>query len=194
MYSFRFAIPRSTSLRRWTLLVALLAAALLGLHACSTAIPPGLTAVTPFDVNRYQGTWYEIARLDHSFERGLSDVTAHYHVQPDGTVAVVNRGYDAKRAQWREAKGHASFLADANRGSLKVSFFGPFYGGYHVVALEPLNYRWAMVVGPSLDYFWILARDKQLPAHIQAQLLEQAQRLGVDTGKIIRVEHTRHGR
>lgn len=186
--------PILQHLRRWAVLTALLAGAPLGLLGCSTAIPPGLSAVTPFDVKRYEGTWFEIARLDHRFERGLSDVTANYRLQPDGSVVVTNRGYDVKRGQWREATGRASFIGETSQGSLKVSFFGPFYGGYHVVALEPQSYRWAMVVGPSRDYFWILARDKQLPSDIEARLLEQARQSGIDTSKIIRVEHTRHDR
>jgi apolipoprotein D and lipocalin family protein len=194
MNSFRSITPGPALLRHRVTLALLLMVALLDLNACSTAIPVGVTAVTPFDVKRYEGTWYEIARLDHSFERGLSDVTANYRLQPDGSVKVVNRGYDVKKADWREVTGRALFIGEPNRGSLKVSFFGPFYGGYHVVALDPQNYRWAMVVGPSLDYYWILSRDKQLPAAIQEQLLEQAKRLGVDTQKVIRVEQTRHDR
>lgn len=150
-----------------------------------------MTSVTPFDINRYQGKWYEIARLDHSFERGLSDVTANYRLQPDGSVEVINRGYDTRRMEWRQAVGRALFTGASNRASLKVSFFGPFYGGYHVVALDP-EYRWAMVAGPSRDYFWILARDKQLPAALQEQLVQQASALGIDTGKLIRVGQTRH--
>ena len=122
---------------------ALLLAALLVLGACSTAPPAGANVVTPFDVQRYAGKWYEVARLEHSFERGLSDVSATYKVQADGSVQVINRGYNADREQWKEALGRALFTGDSNRGSLKVSFFGPFYGGYHVVALDEVDYRWA---------------------------------------------------
>lgn len=172
-------------------LAALYAAALWVLTACATTAPDGITAVTPFDINRYQGKWYEIARLDHSFERGLSDVTATYRVQPDGRVQVINRGYNARRNEWNQVVGHAVFIGDANRGSLKVSFFGPFYAGYHVVALDQQNYRWAMVAGPSRDYFWILARDKQLPADMRQPLLTQANAMGIDTGKLIWVSQTR---
>jgi apolipoprotein D and lipocalin family protein len=152
-----------------------------------------MTAVTPFDINRYQGKWYEIARLDHSFERGLSDVTATYRVRPDGRVEVVNRGYDARRNDWKQVVGHALFIGDTNRGSLKVSFFGPFYAGYHVVALDQQNYRWAMVAGPSRDYFWILAWDKQLPVDMRQPLLTQANSMGIDTEKLIWANQTRDG-
>jgi apolipoprotein D and lipocalin family protein len=170
--------------------LALLSIILLTISACSTAPPAGITAVTPFAIDRYVGTWYEIARLDHSFERGLSDVTATYRRADDGSVTVLNRGYDKEHGHWREAKGRALFLGDNNRASLKVSFFGPFYGGYHVVALDP-QYRWAMVAGPSRDYLWILARDKQLPSAIREQLLHQAQQLGFATQQLLWIEQTR---
>ena len=168
-----------------------LALVLLGLTACSTSAPDGITAVTPFEINRYVGKWYEIARLDHSFERDMTDVSANYRLQEDGSVEVINRGFDTKRNEWREAVGKAKFTGDSNRASLKVSFFGPFYGGYHVVALDQQGYRWAMVAGPDRDYLWILARDHQLPAGIREQLLTRAGELGFDTKKLIWVSHNR---
>lgn len=166
-------------------------AALIALGACSTAPPDGVVAVTPFDIMRYEGKWYELARLDHSFERGLSDVSATYRIQPDGSVEVNNRGYDGKNAEWRDALGRALFTGSPQTASLKVSFFGPFYGGYHVVALDQQDYRWAMVIGPSRDYLWILARDKVLPAQVREQLLAQARALRVDPARLIWVEHQR---
>ena len=173
------------ALRRFGLLACLAL-----LSACSTAPPEGLQAVTPFDVQRYEGTWYEIARLDHSFERNLMDVSARYTVQADGSVQVVNRGYHTLKNEWKEAIGKAKFIGEPTRGALKVSFFGPFYGGYHVVALDP-QYRWSIVVGPDRDYLWILARDQQLEPAVKAQLLAQAQALGLATDKLIWVSHTR---
>jgi apolipoprotein D and lipocalin family protein len=164
---------------------ALLLAALGALNACSSTPPDGMSAVTPFDIERYVGKWHEIARLDHSFERGLSDVSATYRQLDDGSVEVINRGFDAKREQWRQAVGRALFTGDPSRASLKVSFFGPFYGGYHVVALDQQDYRWAMVVGPDRDYLWILARDKQLPAGVREALLRQAGEQGIDVQKLI---------
>jgi apolipoprotein D and lipocalin family protein len=172
-------------------LSALLLASLLGLSACSTTPPEGMTPVTPFDLTRYEGKWYELARLDHSFERGLTDVSATYRAQADGSVEVINRGYDNKRKEWRQAVGRALFTGESNRASLKVSFFGPFYGGYHVVALDQKGYRWAMVAGPDRDYLWILGRDKQLPADVRSGLLRQARELGLDVDKLIWVEQTR---
>lgn len=182
----RAGIARSS-----TALALVVLLALLGLGACSTVPPEGAVPVTPFDINRYQGKWFEIARLDHSFEHGLSDVSANYRLLADGGVEVVNRGFDAARNKWREAKGRALFIGDANRASLKVSFFGPFYGGYHVVALDQQHYRWAMVIGPSREYLWILARDKQLPDDVRERLMGRARALGIDTQKLMWVEQRR---
>lgn len=170
--------------------LALLPATLMGLGACSTTPPDGIAAVSPFDVNRYAGKWYEIARMDHSFERGLSDVSATYRLQPDGSVEVINRGFDSERKDWKQAVGKALFTGDSNRGSLKVSFFGPFYGGYHVIALDP-SYRWSMVVGPDRGYVWILSRDRQLAPEVREQLLAQARKLGIAVDQLIWVAQTR---
>ena len=155
-------------------LAALLLLPLLGLVGCSYAPPKGVAVVSPFELPRYLGTWYEIARLDHSFERGLSNVNARYRQRPDGSVEVINRGYDEKRRRWQEAVGTARFIGAENVGSLKVSFFGPFYGGYHLVALDQVNYSWAMVAGADRDYLWILSREKQLDPKIQEYLVRQA--------------------
>ena len=95
------------------------------------------------------------------------------------------------RKDWKDAVGRALFTGDPQRASLKVSFFGPFYGGYHVIALDQQNYRWAMVVGPDRDYLWILVRDKELPAAVRTQLLAQAKAQGLDVDKLIWVEQTR---
>ena len=164
--------------------------ALLLAGCASTLPPPRVTAVTPFDVQRYAGRWYELARLDHAFERGMTDVSAAYTTQADGSVRVVNRGYAPATGQWREAVGKALFTGARTTGSLKVSFFGPFYGGYHVTALDP-DYRWSLVVGPNTGYAWILARNKQLPAAQRDAIVMRAQALGVDTSALIWVTHER---
>jgi apolipoprotein D and lipocalin family protein len=163
----------------------------LTLAACSTAPPAGVRPVTSFDINRYLGQWYEIARLDHLFERGMSDVNATYQLQDDGSVKVINRGYDTQRQVWKEAIGRALFIGDSSTGSLKVSFFGPFYGGYHVIALDQQDYRWSLVAGPDRDYLWILAREKTLSAEVREQLLSQARALGFATDKLIWVDQRR---
>ena len=164
------------------------AAALLSvllLSACSTPrMPEGVQPVTGFDVNRYVGHWHEVARIDHSFERGLTQASATYSRNPDGTLKVVNRGYDPVRKEWKEAEGTASFIGEPTRAALKVSFFGPFYGGYNVVALDE-NYQWAMVVGSSTDYVWILSRTPSLPSDVREHLLERARTMGIDTRRIL---------
>lgn len=169
-------------------LYALLFTLILG--ACSTAPPEGVRPVASFDLNRYLGQWYEIARLDHSFERGMRDVNATYQLNDDGSVKVINRGFDTQRQAWKEAIGRAVFIGDPGTASLKVSFFGPFYGGYHVIALDQQHYRWSLVAGPDRDYLWILARDKTLPAEVREQLVSQAKALGFATEKLIWFAHT----
>lgn len=164
-----------------TILTALL------LTGC-TGVPEGLQPVRGFDVERYLGTWHEIARLDHSFERGLSDVSASYIRRSDGGIDVLNRGYDASTGKWKEAHGRAYFLGAADVASLKVTFFWPFYGGYHVISLDPA-YRHVMIAGPSRDYLWILARDTQLPQPVLDGLLAQAQAAGFATEQLIFVNH-----
>ncbi len=167
----------------------LLLMAMLLLAGC-TGVPQGVKPVQGFQVDRYLGAWYEIVRLDHSFERGLSDVTATYRRRTDGGIDVLNKGFDPTKNAWREAKGRAYFLGSPDTASLKVSFFGPFYGGYHVMALDP-DYRWAMVSGPEHDYFWILARTPSLPDAVVDDLLQVARQAGFDLTGLIRVNHGR---
>lgn len=154
-----------------------------------TGIPKGLEPVTAFQAERYLGKWYEIARLDHSFERGLSNVSATYTTGENGDIRVENRGFDVKTGTWKQIQGRARFLEGDTVGSLKVSFFGPFYGGYHIIALDRQNYRYAMVAGPSRSYFWILSRSKTLEDSIYRELIARADEWGFDTTKLIRVAH-----
>lgn len=170
---------------RLSALAALLTSLLLG--GC-TSVPEGLKPVQGFEIERYLGTWYEIARLDHSFERGLSDVSATYSQRTDGGIDVLNRGFDVAAGQWKEASGRAYFLGAPDVASLKVTFFWPFYGGYHVIALDP-DYRHVMIAGPSRDYLWILARDRQLPQPTLNALLAQAKAAGFATEQMIFVSH-----
>jgi apolipoprotein D and lipocalin family protein len=157
--------------------------ALLILSGC-TGIPDGVQPVKGFELGRYFGTWHEIARLDHSFERGLTGVTATYSLGDDGGIDVLNRGYDSNSQRWKEVHGRAYFIGDPTVGSLKVSFFGPFFGGYHVFALDP-SYRWAMVTGPTRSFFWILARQPELPREVLNDLLKKAQQAGFATNDLI---------
>lgn len=169
-------------------LVALVA--VLMLPSC-TKVPTGLHPVDGFEADRYLGKWYEIARLDHSFERNLSNVTAEYSWREGGGINVVNRGFDQRKGKWREAKGVARFIGDKNLGSLKVSFFGPFWGGYHVIALDKQDYRYSMVAGPNRSYLWILSRDKTLDETVVSALVSEAERLGFEAKELIYVEHNK---
>lgn len=166
----------------------LLIMALSVLAGC-TGIPEGLKAVEGFEVNRYLGTWYEIARLDHRFERGLEKISATYTLREDGGVDVLNKGWDVKAGEWQQAQGKAYFVEQPDKGRLKVSFFGPFYGGYNIIELDKQNYAYSMVTGPDRSYFWILSRTPQLPeAELQA-LLKRAKALGFATDQLIFVKH-----
>ena len=128
---------------------------LLFLSGC-TGVPEGVTTVNGFDLERYLGRWYEVARLDHRFERGMSHVTANYSLLPNGGVQVINRGFDTDKQEWEEAEGKAYPVGDPTIGQLKVSFFGPFYGGYNIIELESKDYSYSLVSGPNLSYLWIL--------------------------------------
>ena len=152
-------------------------------------IPENAEPVQGFELDRYLGTWYEIARMDHSFERGLSNVSAQYSQREGGGVTVINRGYDESKGSWNEATGKAFFIGDSSIGQLKVSFFGPFYGAYNIVALDQETYHWSLVVGPDTDYLWILARNTKLEKATIDQILSTARSYGFDTDELIYVEH-----
>lgn len=145
--------------------------------------------VRDFEVERYLGTWYEVARLDHRFERGLSNVTAEYTLRPDGRLRVVNRGYSDQERRWKEAVGKAYLAGAPDEGYLKVSFFGPFYGSYLVLELDRENYRYALVGGPNTDYLWILSRTPYLEVPVLQRLVQRAAALGFATSGLIRVRH-----
>lgn len=158
------------------------------LLAGCTMTPQGVTPVESFEVDRYLGTWYEIARLDHRFERGLSQVSATYSKRPDGGSDVINRGLDRKAGKWKEAQGRAYFIDKPDVARLKVTFFWPFYGGYNIIELDRDRYAYALVCGPNRSYLWILARTRHLDKPILQQLITTAERLGFDTGQLIFVE------
>ncbi|WP_416137886.1 lipocalin family protein [Halomonas sp. HK25] len=166
--------------------LALLGATALLLAGC-TGIPKGTEPVTGFALDRYLGQWYEIARLDHSFERGLDCVTADYSLRDDGGVRVLNRGVKLAEGEANEAEGRAYFIGDEDVGRLKVSFFGPFYGGYNVLALDD-DYQWSLVAGPDRDYLWILARSPILPDDTYRDLVERAERMAFPVEELIEVD------
>ncbi len=157
------------------------------LSAC-TAVPEGVTPVQNFEQDRYLGKWYEIARLDHSFERGLNNVTAEYSLREDGGIRVINRGFNSEDNSWKEAEGKAYFVADNQTGHLKVSFFGPFYASYVIAALDD-KYQSALVTGPDTDYLWILARTPSLAQTRIDELLAIAKEAGFAVDTLIFVQH-----
>jgi apolipoprotein D and lipocalin family protein len=159
------------------------AALAFGLSSC-VSIPKGATAVTPFYKYRYLGKWYEIARLDFKYERGLDHVTATYSLKNANTIRVDNKGYSAKDGKWKESVGKAKLAGNGTEGRLKVSFFGPFYAGYNVIAIDP-DYRYALVAGNNLNYLWLLSREKTMPEGVKNDYLQQARALGYDTGKLV---------
>ena len=176
--------------RKFFIPLLMILACLLLLSGC-VGVPKGIKPVSGFDVNRYMGKWYEIARLDHRFERGLSRVSAEYALADDGSVTVINKGYDAQKDQWKEIRGRALFVGGDTVGQLKVSFFGPFYGGYNVIVLDKEQYQYALVCGPDRSYLWILARTPSLPESILKEMLTSAKDMGFDTAQLIFVAHDR---
>jgi apolipoprotein D and lipocalin family protein len=163
---------------------------LLLLTGC-VGVPDHVKPVNNFELEKYLGKWYEIARLDHSFERGLSHVTADYSLRKDGGIRVLNRGYSAEKQTWKQAEGKAYFVESSDQGYLKVSFFGPFYGSYIVFELDQEDYQYSLVCGPNKSYLWILARKPVLADDIKSSLLKKAAEAGFDTSKLIFVDHTK---
>jgi apolipoprotein D and lipocalin family protein len=150
-------------------------------------MPDSVVPVKNFELERYLGTWYEIARLDHSFERGLEQVTAHYSLRDDGGVRVLNKGYSTADKQWQEAEGRAYFVESTDTAYLKVSFFGPFYGSYVVFELETEGYEYAFVSGPDIGYLWLLSRTPTVAPDIMNRFITMSRARGFDTPKLIQV-------
>lgn len=171
--------------------IALLLPISLLITAC-LGMPESVSPVKQFELDRYLGKWYEIARLDHSFERGLEQVTAEYTLRDDGGINVLNRGYSSKKQEWKEAKGKAYFVRDKNEAYLKVSFFGPFYGSYVIFEIDEENYQYAFISGPKTSYLWLLAREPKLPQAIIDKFLQRSKKLGFDVDKLIFVRHDKN--
>jgi apolipoprotein D and lipocalin family protein len=153
-----------------------------------TGTPKGVEPVSGFELDRYLGKWYEIARLDHSFEERLSAVTADYSLQDNGRVKVINRGYNAEKDRWEEAEGKAKFVENADIAHLKVSFFGPFYGSYIVFGLDKQDYQYAFVAGPNHGYLWLLVRTPNVSNDVIARFINEASQRGFETDNLIFVD------
>lgn len=141
------------------------------------------TTVKELDLQRYLGTWYEIARYDHRFERGLQGVTATYSMRDDGKIKVLNQGYEnTLDGKLSVAEGKAKLTDDP--GKLKVSFFWIFYSDYLVMELDE-NYQWALIGSNSDKYLWILSRTPKLEDNVKNLILHKAEKRGYDTSKLI---------
>ena len=162
----------------WTLLAAAMLSGCLG-------VPASVEPVQGFDLNRYLGKWYEIARLDHSFEEGLDNVTAVYSLRDDGGVNVVNRGFLSKDDVYQQAEGRAYFVNDSDEGYLKVSFFRPFYASYVIFELDQDGYQYAFVSGPDTSFLWLLSRTPTVEQALLDHFIETSASLGFDTEELI---------
>lgn len=167
----------------------ILPALLLFILTACTGLPEGVRPVSGFQLDRYLGTWYEVARLDHRFERGMTDVTATYTLRDDGGISVRNRGFSTLDNAWKEAEGRAYFVGSPNEGHLKVSFFGPFYGSYAVFGLDDRDYRYAFISGNSTDSLWLLARTPQITEEVKQRFIADAKARGFATDELIWVSH-----
>lgn len=164
--------------------------ALTGLYSCAT-IPKNATAVQPFEKEKYLGKWYEIARFDFQFEKNLNNTTAEYSLNDNGTIKVDNKGFNTVKGKWKQAVGKAKFVKNDSTAMLKVSFFGPFYGRYNVVAIDP-EYKYALVAGDNLNYLWILSRETTIPVTIKSDYLKVAKNIGYDTSKLLWIVHDKN--
>jgi len=161
--------------------------------SCNTNVMPQpdqtINATFPFELNKYLGTWYEIARFDHSFERGLQGVTATYSLRKDGKIEVLNQGYkNGFEGKQSKAIGKAKLKSDATPRNLLVSFFWIFYAPYNILELDP-DYQYALIGSNSSDYLWILSRTPQMDEATYSKLIDNAKTRGYDVGKLIKVEH-----
>lgn len=161
----------------------LLGVVTLGSYACST-IPKGAVAVQEFEKEKYLGKWFEIARFDFKFERNLDHTTAEYSLNDNGTIKVVNRGFNILKNKWSQATGKAKFVGNPTVAMLKVSFFGPFYAGYNVIAIDK-DYKYALVAGANLNYLWILSRETTIPDNVKKEYIQKAKSIGFDTSKLM---------
>ncbi len=164
---------------------------LLGLlifNSCSVGIPKGATAIQNFNAEKYLGKWYEIARFDYKFEKNMDNVTATYSKNEKGTIRVDNKGYDYIKKEWKESIGEAKFVNKETEARLKVSFFKPIWAGYNVIDIDE-NYQYALVVGNSTKYIWILSRTKEIPESIKQRFLEKAKNIGYHVDDLIWVKH-----
>ena len=154
---------------------------------CRNKVPKA-GPVQNFDAERYSGKWYEIARMDFAYEKNMSNVTAEYYLNDDGSIKVTNSGFDTNKQKWKQIEGKARFVDSKNNGALRVSFFGPFYTDYTVIEIDP-DYQYALVAGQNTDLMWILSRTDGIPDKVKNSFLETACKAGYDVEKLVWTSH-----
>lgn len=175
-------------LSKFFLLPATIVVSSVLLNSCKQGMPQGAVPVKNFNAEKYLGKWYEIARFDFMFEKGLDHTTAEYSLNPDGSIKVVNRGYKTAEKKWNEAVGAARFIDDKSSGRLKVSFFKPIWGAYNILSIDG-DYQYVLVAGDNLKYLWILSREKTIPRDIREKYLSLAKKLGYKTQNMVWPKH-----
>ena len=172
---------------RWILGAVLIAAVTAAVISSCKTIPKNAKAVKPFEQEKYLGKWYEIARFDYRFEKNLNNVTATYSLKDNGFIKVDNKGYNYKKKEWEQSIGKAKAAGDPQEAKLKVSFFGPFYAGYNVIAIDK-DYKYALVAGKNLAYLWLLSREKTMPETIKQAYLNKAKEIGYKVEELVWVQ------
>ncbi|PTN09858.1 lipocalin family protein [Mangrovibacterium marinum] len=158
------------------------------LSACSSTGNIDTRTVQNVDIDRYLGTWYEIARYPNSFEKGLVGVTANYQLREDGKIQVVNSGRKSSlNGEYKTATGRAKIPNPQETGKLKVSFFWIFYADYYILELDTMNYNYALIGSSSPDYLWILSRSPQMNPQSYQMLIDSARKRGYDVNKLEKV-------
>ena len=169
---------------KWLIgLAAVLGVAAIVYKLLSKDIPDNAAAVEPFDMNRYLGKWYEIARLPNRIEKDINHLTEEYSSNNNGTFKVITKGYNTQKGEWKELSGTIKFADRKGVGMLKVSYFGPFYASYNVLSIDP-HYKYALVSGSGLDYLWILSRETTIPDDVKKQFLAESRAIGFDVEKL----------
>lgn len=179
-----FTYARFKTMRRTVIFLSMFI-----LVSCTTGLPDDIKPVSNFQLERYLGSWYEIARLNHSFEEGLSNVTAEYSLREGGGVLVTNKGYANKKKEWSVAEGKAFFVDDKNTGYLKVSFFGPFYGSYVIFELDQDDYQYAFVSSYNKEFLWLLSRTPDVSDKVMQRFNTLVALYGFASQEIIYVDH-----
>lgn len=168
------------------LITFILLSTTLFLSGCVTK-PENITPIKNFKAKKYLGKWYEVARLDNTFEKGLVKVNAEYSLNHDGSIKVINSGVNPTTGKRSYAEGIAKFVEDKDTAFLKVSFFRPFYGAYVVFELDD-DYKYAYVAGADKAYLWLLSRTPTVSNKVKQDFIARAKDLGYDTNDLVWVK------